>query len=264
MTENPEVLKRCCATAYASPWLSLLLGESWHPGGLKLTDELGRRLALTPRDLVADVAAGEGASARHLAKRYGCRVWALDLGAEQVARGRDRTEREGCQGRVLFQQGDAEMLPWRDGSVDAVVCECALCTFPQPQAAVCEWARVLRPGGRVGITDVTRRGALPPVLDSLGGWVGCLAGARPLEGYGDLLSAAGLRLEAMEDRSGDLEAFVTRIGHALLAWLRFQGDEAALGGWSYEDVEGMLHSVRASIASGDIGYGLLTARRPDA
>lgn len=264
MTESPDVLKRCCATAYASPWVSLVLGESWHPGGLALTDELGRRLALTPRDLVVDVAAGEGASARRLAKRYGCRVLALDLGAEQVARARDRTEREGPQGRVLFQQGDAERLPWRDASVDVVVCECALCTFPNPQVAVREWARVLRPGGRVGITDVTRRGPLPPVFDSLAGWVGCLAGARPLAGYADLLTEAGLRLGVMEDRSGDLEALVARVGRALLAWLKFRGVDATLGGWSYADVDGMLCTMRASIARGEIGYGLLTAWRADA
>ncbi|MGC8488609.1 MAG: methyltransferase domain-containing protein [Clostridia bacterium] len=261
MTPSPEILKGCCATAYASPWVSLVLGESWHPGGLELTERVGRYLALTPADVVGDVAAGEGASGRHLARRFGCRVQALDLGGVQVARARERAGREGLADRMTFQQGDAEALPWADASLDAVLCECALCTFPSPAAAVAEWARVLKPGGRIGLTDVTRRGALPSRFDTLAGWIGCLAGARTLDAYEDLLTGAGLKVQVREDRSGDLEALVTRIGTALLAWLKVQGPTGTLGGWTRADVEHGLGVVRSAIADGDLGYGLLIARR---
>ncbi len=262
MNESAAVIKQCCATTYASPWISLVLGESWHPGGLELTEHLGHQLALTAQDLVTDVAAGEGASACHLARRFGCRVQALDIGADQVQRARQHGAAQGLETRVTFQEGDAESLPWADRSVDAVVCECALCTFPSPEQAVREWARVLKPGGRVGITDVTRRGPLPPAFDNLAGWVGCLAGARPLDAYAELLRSEGFTVRRVEDRSSDLTALVTRIGHALVAWLRFQGSDATLGGWSRTDVERTLRGVLTSIDQGELGYGLVTAWHP--
>ncbi|MDA8200093.1 MAG: methyltransferase domain-containing protein [Thermaerobacter sp.] len=261
MREDPSVIKQCCAAAYATPWVALLLGESWHPGGLDLTEHLGRALALTPRDVVADVAAGEGASARHLAARFGCEVWALDLGEAQVARGQSRDARQGGA-PVRFQQGDAEALPWAAGSVDVVLCECALCTFPSPETAVQEWARVVKPGGRIGLTDVTRRGPLPAALDNLAGWVGCLAGARPVEAYADLLTTAGFQVLRREDRSADLSVLVARIGQALLTWLQFQGPGASLGGLDRAAVEGLWAAIQEAIGRHELGYALLTARRP--
>ncbi len=262
MNTAPAVVKECCAVAYASPWVSLVLGESWHPGGLDLTERVGRYLALTPADVVGDVAAGEGASGRHLVRRFGCRVQALDLGGVQVARGRAASDREGLADRMTFQQGDAEALPWDTESLDAVLCECALCTFPSPEAAVSEWVRVLKPGGRIGLTDVTRRGALPTEFDNLAGWIGCLAGARSLDAYAKLLTDVGLMVQVREDRSGDLDALVARIGRALLAWLKFQGPTATLGGWRRKDVEHTLEVIRSAIAQRTLGYGVLTAWRP--
>lgn len=261
MREDPGVIKQCCAAAYASPWAALLLGESWHPGGLDLTEHLGRALALSPRDVVADVAAGQGASARHLATRFGCQVWALDLGEAQVARGQARAELQGGA-LVRFQRGDAEALPWAAASVDVVICECALCTFPSPETAVQEWARVVKPGGRIGLTDVTRRGPLPAALDNLAGWVGCLAGAQPLEAYADLLTSAGFVVLRREDCSAELSALVARIGNALLSWLQFQGAGASLGGFDRKAVEDLLTKVQEAIGRQELGYALLTARRP--
>ena len=63
-------------------------------------------------------------------------------------------ENTDASGKVRFL-GDAERLPLPDNTFDALVCECAFCTFPDKATAAAEFARVLRPGGRVGITDVT-------------------------------------------------------------------------------------------------------------
>ncbi|MGH3951626.1 MAG: class I SAM-dependent methyltransferase [Pseudonocardiaceae bacterium] len=79
----------------------------------------------------------------------------VDLHPDTVARAQAETARAGLDEAVRFHVGDAEGLPLPDGVYDAVVCECALCTFPDKQRAVAEVARLLRPGGRVGITDVT-------------------------------------------------------------------------------------------------------------
>lgn len=254
---EPGALKHCCASAYAHPLVSLVLGDAWHPGGRDLTRRLGQLLALSPKDVVVDVAAGQGTSACLLAAQFGCRVQGIDYGATQVAKATERAAREGLSQRVTFVEGDAEVLPLADNSADAVVCECALCTFPDPERAVREWSRILRPGGRVGLADVTRQGALPEELDGLAGWVGCLAGARSLEDYRDLLASEGFEVRTVEDRSEDLAALAARIGQALSAWLQFQGPKAGLP-WSPEDVRNMVDRVSEAVSSRRLGYGLLT------
>lgn len=262
MNHEAEYLKQCCAQAYASPWLTLVLGESWHPGGLKLTEHLGRLLALSPTDLLADVATGRGASARHLAQTMGCKVTGVDFGAAQVQQAERLARSANLQGQVHFQQADAEGLPWGDHTIDALICECALCTFPSPQRAVQEWARVLKPGGRLGLTDVTRCGDLISELDNITGWVGCLAGAQPLATYRAWLVAAGFEVTIEENRSEDLLALVERVGRAVTSWLHFRGHQAEGSLWSASAVDRLLRQVVKAIESGQIGYGLLVAHRP--
>jgi ubiquinone/menaquinone biosynthesis C-methylase UbiE len=64
-----------------------------------------------------------------------------------------------------------------------VICECAFCTFRDKSAAASEFARVLKPGGKVGLSDLTRSGILPAELDGLLAWVACIADARPISEY---------------------------------------------------------------------------------
>ena len=82
---NDTDLKSCCAVAYQSDFARLLLGDSFHPGGLALTKRLGKLLALSPSDHVLDVACGLGESAIFLATQFGCRVTGIDLGETNVS-----------------------------------------------------------------------------------------------------------------------------------------------------------------------------------
>ncbi|MGH7747385.1 MAG: SAM-dependent methyltransferase, partial [Candidatus Dormibacteria bacterium] len=81
---NAEQVKSCCADVYASEWARLLLGESFHPGGTRLTDRLAHLLQLGPDSRVLDVASGRGVSAVHLATSRGCSVVGVDLSAANV------------------------------------------------------------------------------------------------------------------------------------------------------------------------------------
>jgi hypothetical protein len=65
-------VKQCCANLYESDFAKLLLGESFHPGGLKLTERLGQLLQLSPHSRVLDVASGTGISPFALAETFGC------------------------------------------------------------------------------------------------------------------------------------------------------------------------------------------------
>ena len=85
----PPDIKLCCAAAYDSDIAKLLLGASFHPGGVKLTERLGQLLNLKPGIRILDVAAGTGTSGIFLAERFGCEVVARAFHTIQlrVARG---------------------------------------------------------------------------------------------------------------------------------------------------------------------------------
>ena len=76
-----------------------------------------------------------------------------------------------------------------DACFDAIVCECAFCTFPDKTAAAREFARVLRGGGAAGLSDLTRGPVLPKELDGLLAWMACIADAQPVESYVDYLES---------------------------------------------------------------------------
>lgn len=153
-------VKACCAAAYSRDAVALVLGASYHPGGLALTRRLASALGVRPGWRVVDVASGPGTTARLLAAEYAVTVDGVELGESAVAGARSAADEAGLSSRIRFHRGDAERLPLPDAIADAVICECALCMFPDKAAAAAEFARVLRPGGRAGITDVTVRGRI--------------------------------------------------------------------------------------------------------
>jgi len=258
-----EPTKACCAAAYGSDVLALLLGDSYHPGGLALTRRLAGALGLAPGDRVLDVASGRGTTALVLAREYGLQVRGVDLSAANVALAEGAAWAAGLADRVSFLRGDAEQLPHPDGLFDAVMCECAFCTFPDKPTAAAELARVLRPGGRVGITDVTADPArLPPELTSLAAWVACIADARPLEAYADILTAAGLRVVHTERRDAAVGRMIEQIAARLTVVRLTARARAQTLGLDFDRAGPMLAAARAAAADGAIGYGLLVAEKP--
>src|SRR5581483_3728290 len=139
---------------------------------------------------------------------FGCEVVGVDYGGDNVRQAREAATAKGLGGRVRFEQGDAERLPFDD----ATICECAFCTFPDKRAAAREFARVLKPGGRVGMSDLTRAaGDLPKELDTLLAWVACIADAQSVESYADFLAQAGLRVDCVEPHDEALTEMVNQI-----------------------------------------------------
>jgi hypothetical protein len=184
-------------------------------------------------------------SALQLARKTGCEVIGVDLAPPAVS----------DDPRVRFIRGDAEALPLDNASVDAALCECALCTFPDKDAAVGELARVLRPGARVALSDLTADpGRLPSSLASLHAWVACVADARPLEEIAALAEAAGLAVELTERHDGALAALLDRVEARL--------ELAAMVAFDVAAARGLLGEVRGALESGALGYGVVVARRP--
>ncbi|MCI0414237.1 methyltransferase domain-containing protein [bacterium] len=214
--ENAGYVKSCCARLYESDFIRLLLGNSFHPGGLQLTSRLGTLLNLASGSRVLDVASGKGASALHLATTFGCEVTGVDYSRENVRQANDTATAMGIGSRVLFKEGDAERLPFADASFDAIICECAFCTFPSKSLAAAEFARVLKRGGRVGISDITRSVKVPPELDTLMSWIARIADAQPIQGYTGLLSEAGFNVDCIEPHDEVLTEMVHQIRKRLL------------------------------------------------
>jgi arsenite methyltransferase len=262
MTRPPDAVKSCCASAYSSPAASWLLGDSFHPGGAALTSRLVQALEVSPGGLVVDVASGPGTSAIQTARETGCRVVGVDLAAENVARAASAAERAGLSERVTFLAGDAEALPLEDEAADGALCECALCTFPDKPAAARELARVLKPGARAAISDITAlRDELPPELTSMQAWVACIADARPLDEIAALLEHGGLAVEHTECHDDALAAMLDRI-EARLKAARLLG--AGLFTDGIARGRELVDAARASLGRGLLGYGVVVARRPPA
>jgi ubiquinone/menaquinone biosynthesis C-methylase UbiE len=260
---NALEVKSCCAALYETDWARLLLGESFHPGGLALTGRLGQLLSLRPDLTVLDVACGRGASALHLAKTFGCRVIGVDYGAGNVAAARAAAVEAGLDDLTEFHQGDAEALPVEDGTIDAVLCECAFCTFPDKARAAAELARVLKLGGRLGLADLTRTGALPTALDTLLAWVACIADARPPDEYLEYLHAAGFTASLVERHDAALDELVTQIRPRLLGVeLAAKLGAVQLPGVDWDRVEGMARAAAEAVRNRQLGYALITAQRP--
>lgn len=221
-------------TRTAARWL---LGASAHPGGERLSAHLLDRLDLAPGALVADVACGQGATLR-LLERRGLLGVGVDLEPRAVAR---------APHAVV---ADVHALPLATAAYDAVVCECALSTFDDPAQALAEMARVLAPGGRLGLTDVLlRRDLAPPEVVAA---VDRLTTARPLPAYVALVQSAGLRVVRAEDRSADALALCLRLARRLTAVGARRSAATA-------------RACARAVEAGALGYGLVVAEvRPAA
>jgi SAM-dependent methyltransferase len=162
--------------------------------------------------------------------------------------------------QVRFHLADAERLPFDDETFDVVICECAFCTFPDKPTAAAEIARVLRPGGRVGITDITLDPTrLDPQLAGLAGWIACIADARPADEYTTILRNAGLHTTLTESHDDALTGMIDMI-EARIRALRI-ARSPALEGLDLPTVQEMTAVARDMVRQQIAGYTLLIAHK---
>ncbi len=257
-----QTVKQCCARLYESDFAKLLLGDSFHPGGTKLTERLGALLELTPRSSVLDIASGQGMSALLLAGRFGCEVVGIDYSTQNVEEANAAARAKGMEGRVRFEYGDAERLPFDGSSFDAILCECAFCTFPDKPTAAREFGRVLRPGGRVGLSDLTRGAVLPKELEGLLAWIACIADAQPVERYAGYLAGAGFDLRCTEQHDEALLELVDQVRMKLLsAEIMIRLNKLDLPDVDLIAAKEMAQAAIAAIRQGTLGYAIICASK---
>ena len=260
--DSNRAVTSCCSAVYGSDWVRLLLGDSFHPGGVELTERLGVLVDLGPTDRVLDVASGIGTSALHLAREFGCQVVGIEVNEANVSRATARARELGLTDRVTFQVGNAEGLSVDSATFDVVLCECSFCTFPNKPDAMAEFARVLRPVGRLAMSDVTRCAEVSPELDSVLAWVACLGDARPLDTYVGYIHAAHFGNVRYEQRSDALQSMVCDIrarllGAELLSSLR----KITLPTGSVGDAQRLARAAATAIDRNEFGYALIVADR---
>ena len=252
--------KICCADLYSSELARLILGDSLHPGGLRATNRLGRAMGLQPGWRVLDIACGLGTSATAISRVFKCRVTGLELGAEAAATSRQRSLSEPVPADVGFVRGDAESPPFCTGAFDAVIIECATSLFPDKSAAIAEARRLLRPGGVIGISDVTvEPGSLPPELDSMVGMMLCLTDALPTAGYTQLLESGGFTVTQRADLSTEVLNLLAELRGKLTLWNSVSPSATpAATDWS-DFPSDLLERVENLVQQGEIGYWLYVA-----
>ena len=255
-TTEPMTAVACCAAFYEQDWVQAVLGDSFHPGGAELSARLVRGLHLPPKSRVLDVACGIGTTARLMADEFGLDVVGLDASAANVAKAESLLRGE----MAAFVTGDAATLPFPDDSFDAVVCECAVSTFADQARVVAEFARVLKPGGVVGITDMVVEGELPEdIAGVIAPWT-CLAAARSVVGYQSIFLSAGLRVVEYADESSSLRTLVADLKRKLLvAGLgRSLGAVPGLDGLDLGGLRELLNRAGGLVRNGTVQYARLT------
>ncbi len=164
---------------------------------------------LKPGETVVDLGSGAGFDCFLAAKTVGerGRVIGIDMTAEMIDKARGNAARGGYP-QVEFRLGEIENLPVADSTVDAVISNCVINLAPDKERVFKEALRILKPGGRVMISDIVLVGELnEETKTSKEAYVACVAGASPQEQYLATIKAAGFEgVEIMSTTSGiDLE-----------------------------------------------------------
>ena len=150
---------------------------------------------LAEGETVLDLGSGGGIDVLLSGKRVGDTgtVYGLDMTDEMLALAQANAREAGAR-NVHFLKGVIEDIPLPAASVDVVISNCVVNLSPEKDRVLAEIARVLRPGGRVGISDVVAEDRLTPAdRAERGSHVGCVAGAMSLSEYRSGLESAGLR-----------------------------------------------------------------------
>lgn len=169
--------------------------------------------SLQEGETVLDLGSGGGIDCFMAAKGVGENgyVIGVDMTAEMIEKARQNKESLGID-NVEFRLGEIEHLPILDETIDVVISNCVINLSPDKSRVMREIYRVLRPGGRVAISDIVTDGPLPQELqNSMAAWAGCIAGALDYRDYQDNLEKTGfvdIEITPVEMKESRIEGLV--------------------------------------------------------
>lgn len=164
---------------------------------------------LRPGEVVVDLGSGGGLDVFLASKQIGPtgRAIGIDMTPSMIDRARANAAAGGYT-NVEFHLSTIDRIPLADTSVDCVISNCVLNLAPDKPAVFREIVRVLKPGGRLAVSDIALKAELPSAIaTSLAAYVGCIAGALPIDTYRTELLKAGFAFVEIVDSGADLNAY---------------------------------------------------------
>lgn len=204
--ESTAVRSIASAFGYSEDELNLLPAEA------NMGLSCGNPLALAgirEGEVVVDLGCGGGMDVFLAARKVGAtgRVIGIDMTSEMLERARAGQQKMGLT-NVEFHQSTIDKLPLPDNSVDCVISNCVINLVPDKLAVFKEISRILKPGGRVALSDIALKQELPSeVKQSVEAYVGCISGAILIDEYRSLLEQAGFASVVVTDTGSDLNAY---------------------------------------------------------
>ena len=165
--------------------------------------------SIRPGEVVVDLGSGGGLDVFLASQLVGPkgRAIGIDMTPAMIERAQANAEAGGYQ-NVEFHLATIDKIPLADASVDCVISNCVINLAPDKPAVFREIVRILKPGGRLAVSDIALKGELPPAIaQSLAAYVGCIAGAIPIGAYRDGLLEAGFEHVEIVDSGADLNAY---------------------------------------------------------
>ena len=150
---------------------------------------------LKPGEVVLDLGSGAGFDCFLAAVKVGPtgKVFGVDMTPEMIDRARENSAKTGVE-NVEFRLGDIENLPVADHTIDVVISNCVINLSVDKPRVFREIRRILKPGGRIAISDIALTRELPEeTRDSLEAYIGCVAGAIHVEDYKQIVQSAGFK-----------------------------------------------------------------------
>lgn len=212
----------CCGGASLAKDISKTIGYSDKemndvPDGANLGLGCGNPVAiasLKEGEVVLDLGSGAGFDAFLASPRVGKtgKVIGVDMTPEMIKKARANASK-GNYKNIEFRLGEIEKLPVEDNSVDVIISNCVINLSPDKESVFKEAFRVLKPGGRLMVSDLVLRKALPEIIkQSVEAYVGCLAGAIMKDDYLGYIKKSGFKnVEVVNETSYPIEAMANDI-----------------------------------------------------
>ncbi len=240
------------------------MGLTKHFGSMEATKDLVELCYIGKGKYVLDVGCGVGATPCYLAKTYNCRVVGVDFMKKMVEQSRERAKAESVEDRVEFRVADARDLPFEDDLFDAIIIESVNVFFKDKQKAINEYVRVAKPGGYVGITEMTwLESPLPQVAEYYLRTV--YADTLEAAGWKKLLQDAGLKDVVANthkvDVATDSRSRFKRYGYRGIVKALFRSLSVFFQDPTYRE---FMNEVRSSVPKdllGAMGYGVYAGRK---
>ncbi len=206
----------CCESTYLAQDISKKIGYTERdleavPEGANLGLGCGNPVAFTSLregEVVLDLGSGAGLDCFLAASKVGGKgkVIGVDMTPEMIEKARENAKKGGYE-NVEFKFGEIENLPIGDNSIDAVISNCVINLSPDKKRVFEEAYRVLKPGGRLIVSDIVLKKELPDFIkNSIEAYIGCFSGAILRDEYIGLIKAAGFQeVRIIDERSFPIE-----------------------------------------------------------